>query len=167
MLLATKDSRSGRGVGRKQTEVLSGMIVWNVLLLVLLLLAVCVQGERGSASSNLSPHRELRRSAENETDKKGVEGPEAAKPGEKQTLPTQPTESNVSLQPKDSQVTPSSSEEKSVESSEEKESGETQSIPESKGSNANGTTKNDAGLYLHFRAYFTLSLVMIQYKNCV
>lgn len=147
MLPATKGSGSGRGVTRKQTEVLSGMIVWNVLLLVLLVLTVCVQGEGGAAPPNLSPHQELRRSAKSETVKKEEAGsPEAAKPVEKPTLPPQSAESNVSLQPKDFQATPRSNEEESEEKSGEKGDGETQPIPENKGGNANATTKNDAGL---------------------
>lgn len=146
MLTSTKGSSRGKGITRKQTEVLSGMIVWNVLLLVLML-TVCVQGEGGAASSNLSSHRELRRSAKSDTFKKeGAGNLEATKPVEKTTLPPQSLESNMSSLRKDSHVMPNSSEEESKEKNGEKGDEETHPIPENNSGNANATTKNDAGV---------------------
>lgn len=146
MLPATKGSGRSCGVSRKQTEVLSGMIVWNVLLLALLVLAVCVQGEGGAAPSNVSPHLEHRRAA---VKKDGAVSSDIANSAEKPTLPSQTTKSNVSLQPKDTLGTENSSEEDSEEKNEDGTrggGGETQPTPENKGSNANTTTKDGAGM---------------------
>lgn len=139
------------GGGRKRTEVLSGMIVWNVLVLVLLVLAVCVQGRGGATPSDTSSHLVLRRSPQGESVKKdGVGSPELEKSAAQPTITPQSAQDGDSGEPQVSKATPKSTEkpeEKKEETQEGKGgSGDTPPVPENK--DGNNTTKEDHGLYL-------------------
>ncbi|XP_045122108.1 membrane protein FAM174A-like isoform X2 [Portunus trituberculatus] len=106
MFPATQVLGSGRGGGgRKRTEVLSGMIVWNVLVLVLLVLAVCVQGV--VSPSDTSSHLVLRRSPQAESVKEdGVAIPQLEKSADQPTLVPQSDPGGDSGPPQVSKATP-------------------------------------------------------------
>lgn len=134
------------GGGRKRTEVLSGMIVWNVLVLVLLVLAVCVQGRGSATPSDTSSHLVLRRSPQGESVKKdGVGSPELEKSAAQPTITPQSAQDGNSGEPQVSKATPKSTEkpeEKKEETQEGKGgSGDTPPVPENK--DGNNTTKED------------------------
>lgn len=147
---------SGGGGGRKRAGVLSGMIIWNVLVLILLVLAVCVQGRGGAVPSDTSSNLALRRLTREITkkDKPDADTPvtnpteDPRKPaGDPAPGPQAPQAIDPKV-PKDSQPAP-----KSSGDSEKKEGGEggkegggdAQVNPENKSGNTNTTTKVDAG----------------------
>ena len=160
MLPATQVLGVGGG-RRKRTDVLSGMIVWNLLVLVLLVMAVCVQGRGGAIPSNTSAHLALRRSTQDKNVKEaGVGSLQAAKSAGNPTLSPQSSQNSDSVPLQDSKTTP-----KNAGRPEEKGGGEgeasqggggvTQPISENKAGNANSTSNENSGLYPHL--HFLLS----------
>ena len=141
------------GGGRKRTEVLSGMIVWNVLVLVLLVLAVCVQGRGGVNPSDTSSHLVVRRSPEGESVKKeGVGTPLLEKSADQPTPLPQSAQGGDSGASQVSKATTKTIErpEGGTEETQEGKEGSGDKPPVLENKDVNNTTKEDGGLYLIF-----------------
>uniref|UniRef100_A0A0P4VYS9 Uncharacterized protein n=2 Tax=Scylla olivacea TaxID=85551 RepID=A0A0P4VYS9_SCYOL len=148
MFPATQVLGGGSSGGRKRTEVLSGMIVWNVLVLVLLVLAVCVQGRGGGSPSDTPSHLAVRRSPQGESVKKeGVGTPELEKSADQPKLMPQSAQGSDSGEPQISKTTPKSIEkpEEKKEETQEGKGGSGDIPPVSENKDGNNTIKEDGG----------------------